>query len=146
MPVHQSGRQELCSTWKDSSQNTGANFDVNESSRFSPPHISNDYTSNEKIYYDAEVLPPVRNTPPKRRLNLAEASRPFRHIRRPYNASGKRRRSYKRYRPRKNNGYYSRNQGIRSTPTRRIGTSKPDWNGYAKLDVPSFGFYYKDNA
>ena len=112
----------------------------------SPPQISNDYTSNEKIYYDAEVLPPVRNTPPKRRLNLAEASRPFRHIRRPYNASGKRRRSYKRYRPRKNNGYYSRNQGIRSTPTRRIGTSKPDWNGYAKLDVPSFGFYYKDNV
>ena len=99
-----------------------------------------------KIYYEGEVLPPVRNTPQKRRINLEGDEIPFGQIRIPYNASGKRRRSYKRYRPRKNNGYYYRNQGIRSTPTRRIGTSKPDWNGYAKLDVPSFGFYYKDNV
>ena len=96
---------------------------------------------NHKIYYEGEVLPPVRNTPQKRRINLEVDERSFGQIRIPYNASGKRRRSYKRYRPRKHNGYHSRHQGIRSTPTRRLNTPKPDWNGYAKLDVPSFGFY-----
>ena len=113
----------------------------------SPPHIpSDDDEFKHKIYYEAEVLPPVKNSPPKRRLRIVEDGQAFSQKRITYNAPGKRRRSYKRYRPRKNNGYYSKNQGIRSTPTRRIGTSKPDWNGYAKLDVPSFGFYYKDSA
>lgn len=96
---------------------------------------------HHKIYYTGEVLPPVKNTPQKRRINLNENISSFGQIRIPYNASGKQRRSYKRYRPRKHNGHHSKHQGIRSTPTRRLNTPKPDWNGYAKLDVPSFGFY-----
>ena len=103
------------------------------------PH--NEDKFRHKIYYEAEVLPPVKNTPPKRRLKIVEDSQAFSQKRVPYNASGIGRRSYKRYRPRKNNGYRSRHRGIRRTPTRRMYTPKPDWTGYAKLDVPSFGFY-----
>ena len=100
---------------------------------------------NYEPYQEAAVLPPVQPVHYNRRILLGGGDARYKKFgqRRIYDNGlfTKHRRSPRQsYRPRKLYGYYLRHHKTidKTPPTRR---SKHDWNKFAKLDVPSFGYY-----
>ena len=100
---------------------------------------------NYEPYQEAVVLPPVKQVNYNRRILLEGGAARFRRFGqgRIYDNGlfTKHRRSPRQsYRPRKIYGYYLKHHKTidNPPPTRR---NKHEWNTFAKLDVPSFGYF-----